>query len=353
MLQLGLIQIITMFLFAPSTIKVAAFSRSRLGCHKLLLAARHGLSRNFHSCAQYMSSGSEPSLFEKNVVSSSKSNTVKKIQGLLTKRKKRVESGQTIVEGPRMVLDLLDNPQTRSLVRQVLVSTEDFQKEEYSSRLANAPSETHVQLATPEILKVCSDTVTTQGIVAIVDIPSFDDSLMPSRFPLYLVLDGVSDPGNLGTLMRSSLAVGAAGVVLLPECCDVWNPKAVRSAMGASFQLPIIEVDGWQEGLEMLKNVWKVESVYASTMMEQTGNSQFSRPHFEIDWLMHPTALVIGSEGNGLNREIRHSLQDNDGSIKAVHVPMQAGIESLNAAVCGSVIMFEYLRQCQCHYKAE
>lgn len=302
-----------------------------------------------------MSSSTGSDQVQNNVISSTKSNTVKKIQGLLNKRKKRAELGQTIVEGPRMVFDLLDNLQTRSLVQQVLVSTDEYEGD-YQSRLAAAASasssETFVQLVTAPVLKACSDTVTPQGIVALVDIPRFDN-IPPPSYPLYLVLDGVSDPGNLGTLLRSSLAVGVAGVVLLPECCDVWNPKAVRSAMGASFQLPIVQVSSWQEALERLQQDWNVDtsSVYAATMMEETDNSQGSRPHFDIDWLVHPTALVIGSEGNGLSPEIRQALEHKTDNghhrIKAVHVPMQSGIESLNAAVCGSVILFEYARQCQ------
>jgi TrmH family RNA methyltransferase len=172
---------------------------------------------------------------QNNVISSTKSNRVKKIQGLLNKRKKRVELGQTIVEGPRLVFDLLNNLQTGSLVQQVLVSVDEYEGD-YQWRLAAAASsssETFVQLVTPPVLKACSDTVTPQGIVALVDIP-----------------DGVSDPGNLGTLLRSFLVVGVAGVVLLPECCDVWNPEAVRSAMGASFLFLIVQVSSWQEALE-------------------------------------------------------------------------------------------------------
>jgi tRNA G18 (ribose-2'-O)-methylase SpoU len=120
-----------------------------------------------------------------------------------------------------------------------------------------------VQLVTPQILKACCDTVTPQGILAIVDIPSVPHQ--SPKHPLYLVLDGVSDPGNVGTLIRSSLAVGVAGILLLPECCDVWNPKAVRSAMGASFQLPILEASSWNEAVEIL-NEWGVHDIYAATI---------------------------------------------------------------------------------------
>jgi TrmH family RNA methyltransferase len=300
------------------------------------------------------SSVSNDSSLLENVISSTKSNTVKRIQALLTKPKKRLEQGQMVVEGPRMVFDLIQNPKTRHLVRQVLVSTEQYTN--YAPLLLQQQEQEEegllLQLATPEVLKACSDTVNPQGIVAIVDIPSFSLASKP-QYPLYLVLDGVSDPGNVGTLLRSSLAVGVAGVLLLPECCDVWNPKCVRSAMGASFQIPIFESQSWRDAMALMES-WGVNDIYAATMMtseDGDGEEHVSQPHFEIDWLCQPTALVIGGEGNGLSAEIRKDLVSNESGsrnrLKAVHVPMQVGIESLNAAVCGSVILFEYLRQCQ------
>jgi TrmH family RNA methyltransferase len=267
-------------------------------------------------------------------IQSTKSATVKHIQALLKKSKKRQELGITVVEGPRMVMDLLENDKTKLLVQQVLVSSD---KQEWIQRLTQQHPSLWIQEGTPEVLTACSDTVTPQGIMAIVSIPEFE--LKKPKFPLYLVLDGVSDPGNMGTLLRSSVAVGAAGVVLLPQCCDSWNPKAVRSAMGCTFQVPILSVDSIQKAGSILG----VETIYAATM-EECG-AQTSIPHYDVDWTATPSALVIGSEGNGLSDAVRKAVAD--GTIQATHVPMEAGIESLNAAVCGSVIMFEFLRQCR------
>jgi TrmH family RNA methyltransferase len=333
-----------------------------------------------------------------NLITSPKSQTVKKVQALLSKRKHRLKYGQTIVEGPRMVFDLLDNPKTAHLVRQILVSARDYElRDDYRSRLfggdssddnASSPrNNVLVQLVHPEIFPDCTDTISPQGIVAIVDIPE-TSSLSPvvakdedeqrdplvevsssAVAPMYLVLDGVSDPGNLGTLLRSSLAVGVAGVILLPDCCDAWNPKAVRSAMGASFQVPILESKSWEAALDVLQTSGGVERVYAATMIEDESEHDetapsASLPYFDIDWTRGPSALVIGSEGNGLSPVVRRDLvarkrspptatsTTGDGNadnvvVGATHIPMAAGIESLNAAVCGSVILFEYARQCQ------
>jgi TrmH family RNA methyltransferase len=307
-----------------------------------------------------------------NLVSSTKSNTVKKIQQLLSKRKKRTELQECVVEGPRMVFDLLADSRTRSLVKQVLISTEkweDYQEEWHAAweksdnddddknELKESLFPPTVVPGTPEVLKACTDTVANQGIVAIVGIPSFplvaataeasdengSSALTPvASSPLYLILDGVADPGNLGTLLRSSVATAVTGVILLPGSCDPWNPKAVRSAMGTSFRLPIVAVDSWSQCQDLLSDTLSCHRTFAATMLEDRQGTS----HYQVDWTCEPTALIIGSEGNGLSEEVRRSLEDDkDGKMQPVYVPMQAGVESLNAAICGSVILFEYLRQ--------
>ena len=302
------------------------------------------------------------------LLTSTSSNTVKRFMGLQQKAKKRRDAGETVVEGPRMVLDLLANPETRPWVQQIVLSTDldDSIHEELEEVLQQTKGNIQIQIATPSVLKACSDTVTPQGIVARVSIPPWDMDAMfqqqqsssqkQQRAPLYLILDGVSDPGNLGTLLRSSVAVGVAAVLLLPGSCDVWNPKAVRSAMGGSFLVPTFSVASWEEALQVLQQRHNSKddgmNIWAATMLEDSEGRVVSSAHYDINWNQRPQALVIGSEGTGLSPTVRKSLTSSEGvagssglSIRAVHVPMQGTIESLNAAVCGSVIMFEYMRQ--------
>ena len=177
--------------------------------------------------------------------------------------------------------------------------------------------------------------------------------------PLILVLDAVSDPGNAGTLLRSAVATGVAAVVWLPDSCDPWNPKAVRAAMGTTFRLPMLHAASWDEcAARLLGEGGACRTIYAATMLEDDVNDDVNdndanraAPRggtslYDVDWTNQdesPIALVIGSEGNGLTPPLRRAVRD--GTVQAVHVPMQPGIESLNAAVCGSVILFEYYRQ--------
>ena len=345
----------------------------------------HHNNKSSHSCfsritSSYLSRCSPPrhhnshalfSTFQQqpDILTSTSSNTVKRFKELQQKAKKRRETGETVIEGPRLVLDLLRHPHTRNLVQHIIVSTDlldDKLQSELQDCLADINSyndNIQLQTAMPHVLKACSDTVTPQGIVARVKMPQWNPqdikastTIRNGDAPLYLVLDGVSDPGNVGTLLRSSVAVGVRAVLLLPGCSDVWNPKAVRSAMTASFLVPTFAFDSWQRAFEQLQE-WGCSNLWAATMLEEQGQV-ISSSHYDVFWGSGPNALIIGSEGKGLSKDIRQCLTTTSSSggdseirqenaVRAVHVPMQGSIESLNAAVCGSVILFEYLRQCR------
>jgi TrmH family RNA methyltransferase len=288
------------------------------------------------------------------LITSTKSATVRRILAVMNKRRKRVELGETVAEGSRIVFDLLSAEGTRPLVQQVLVSTDRWS--DYEPTLSQYPHVQPVLQVTPSVLRACSDTVTNQGILALCRIPDYTledaaasstDNNNNSAAPLYLVLDGVSDPGNAGTLVRSAAAAGVKAVLLLPGTCDPWNPKAVRSAAAASFQLPVVTAPSWSACVRDLAAIGCTE-IYAATMLQGDDDDETSfssRAYYDIDWTApHPTALVIGSEGNGLTAQVRKALAQQQ--IQAVHVPMVSqSVESLNAAVTGSIILFEAYRQ--------
>ena len=269
----------------------------------------------------------------------------------------------TILEGHRLIIDTLADEKTRMLYRDVLVTREALLHpqlgEKLSYQLERIMDEgCMVRLASESVLRAACDTVTPQGVVALVDIPApyefkpKNEDAHDEKAKIFLLFDGISDPGNVGTLLRSAKAVGAEAVVLLPDSCDVWNPKAIRSAMGTSFQVPIRTVKSWDECLDFMASCGVPgKNIYAATMEgseEVDGKAALfeSKAHFHVDWTSHSNALVLGKEGTGLSTELRNGLKE--GKIRSVHVPMEKGIESLNAAVCGSVIMFEYHRQLQC-----
>ena len=149
------------------------------------------------------------------------------------------------------------------------------------------------------------------------------------RWPsLLVVCDGVSDPGNAGTLLRAAAGAGADGAFFLPGCTDPWSSKALRSGMGAHFRIPIVKSVTWADLVRKLSN-WRCEMRFADA------KGQLS--YYEADWT-RPSALIVGSEANGLQLDV--------GSLRAETVSISLeGQESLNVAVACAVILFEARRQ--------
>jgi len=168
-----------------------------------------------------------------------------------------------------------------------------------------------------------SDTQTPQGILAVLPFPQIAPPPDPS---LLLIVDGMRDPGNLGTLLRTAEAAGVQEVFLAPGTVDLYNPKVVRGAMGAHFRLPIRAQD-WAEiadaasGMQVLLADVRGEQVYDS-----------------VDWRV-PSALIVGGEAEGA------SVRARELAVTRVSIPMRGGTESLNAAVAAAIILFEAARQ--------
>jgi len=167
------------------------------------------------------------------------------------------------------------------------------------------------------VLAAVSETVTSQGVVAGVEIPSF--GVLPGEGHV-LVLDGIADPGNAGAMLRTARAAGAAGGVATKATTDLWSPKAVRAGMGAHFHLPLLaDVVDWDALLgdrQILLAVARGGKVY-----------------WEVDW-SRPAAVVVGSEAHG------PSSATSSLAAEAVTIPMAEGVESLNAAAAAAVLLF-------------
>lgn len=301
-------------------------------------------------------------------ITSTKNPTVKLFKSLVSKRRERKKQNLTVLEGHRLVMDMLSNPRVSSYIQHVLVSEQALNHadlgRELEDLLLNLSPTQKVNIVSYDVLQTCCDTITPQGVVATCSIPKpfspeyFNEDSSYDQPELFLVLDGVSDPGNVGTLLRSSAAVGVKAVILLPDCTDVWAPKAIRSGMGASFHVPIVSVDSLDDCLNFLNECGcENQHFYAATMdvsdeSSSSENKKSSPAHYEIDWVKHASsdsskvsALCIGKEGPGLSIPVREAV--SNGKIRSVHVPMEdtGVVESLNAAVCGSVVLFEFSRQ--------
>ncbi|MFD0696070.1 TrmH family RNA methyltransferase [Paenibacillus sp. GCM10027628] len=179
------------------------------------------------------------------------------------------------------------------------------------------------------VLEKCSDTQTPQGVFAIVAKQGLGaDELLSDAYDLAVVLDGVQDPGNLGTIIRSADAVGASAVVIGRGTVDLYNPKTIRSTMGSMYHLPIVEADL----LELLPRARERGVRLVTTSL------QAQRSCYDTD-LRQPTWLILGNEAKGVSPEVAAQ------SDVQVIIPMQGKAESLNVAMAATVLLFEASRQ--------
>ena len=164
---------------------------------------------------------------------------------------------------------------------------------------------------------------TPQGVLFTCRLP---DTALPEQLEgkRYMVLDGVQDPGNVGTIWRTADAFGADGLILLPGCAEPWSPKTLRSTMGAAFRLPL-----WEGSLEGLTALLDKEGIplYATALREDTADIR--------DMDLSRAAVVIGSEGKGVSDAVL------DASVRTIKIPMTEKCESLNAASAGTVVLWQ------------
>lgn len=255
------------------------------------------------------------------MITSLKNDKVRLVVALRERRRFRQRERRLVIEGIR-----LGEEAARARLRPHFVFyTAQAQEDPRVSALLGAWEQAGVpcEEVSQEVMSVCSDTQTPQGLLAVVPFP---DLARPATPTFTLILDRLRDPGNLGTILRTALAAGVEQVLLAPGTVDVTNPKAVRAAMGAYFQLPVVTMD-WDEIPQAVTGC----RVYLASV----GGAL---PYTEVDW-RPPVALIVGGEATGAGGQA-HSLADAE-----VIIPLSGRVESLNAAVATAVILFEIARQ--------
>lgn len=253
------------------------------------------------------------------MITSTTNRRVKWIRSLQAKRRTRHDEKSFVIEGAQLAQEVIA---AQLPVHQVLHTNRlDERKYELINDMAQLGAK--IMTVSDHVMAACSNTKSPPGLLAIVPFPILP---LPKRLTLTLVADQLTNPGNLGTLLRTALAAGVEAVFLTEGTVDPYNPKVVRGAMGAHFHLPIeiLQPSSMPERLAGL-NVWLAEA----------GEGQ---PYHEIEW-RQPVALVIGSETHGPQPSIRSFASGQ------VNIPMMGKSESLNAAVAAAVILFEILRQ--------
>ena len=234
----------------------------------------------------------------------------------LKEKKGRDEHHAFLVEGTRMVREALSS----SFRVQALLLRED-----YSPDFA-LPAGVPAFLLPEHVFQSVCDTRTPQGIAAVLEMRARE-----AAGPRLLALDGVQDPGNVGTIVRTADAAGFDGILLSPECADLFSPKVLRSTMGSVFRLGFSFPSSLPDALSDLK-----KQDYSVLSSQLDGESFYSRQDVSPRFV-----LVIGNEGNGISDAVK---------AVATHrlcLPMRGGAESLNAAVAAGIMMYELTRECE------
>lgn len=256
------------------------------------------------------------------MITSSANGKVKQVMNLIKKAKARNESGLFVAEGLRIFKEI-----PREQIDSIFVS-ESFLKEEERKHLIGGLK---YEVLTDEVFQVMSDTKTPQGILALVKQHAYtpeDITRVPG--PAFLmILENIQDPGNLGTIIRAGEGAGITGVLMNSTTADIYNPKVIRSTMGSVFRVPFAYTDDLTDSILQLKK--KGIKLYAAHL---NGRNNYEKEDYTVD-----TGFLIGNEANGLTEDTARLA---DAYIK---IPMMGSVESLNAAVAASVLMFETARQ--------
>ena len=271
------------------------------------------------------------------MISSTVNKQVKFVNALVKKAKTRREEDLFVAEGLRMCAEI---PKDR--IRTLYVS-ESFQKHPEYKALAKGVRQ--VELVTDEVFGALSDTKTPQGILAlvkqyhytldeVVGIPGEGAAqkhaaLSGSAAKLLMVLETLQDPGNLGTILRAGEGAGVTGIIMDSSTADIYNPKVTRSTMGSVLRVPFVYVDDLKETLSELKR--RGIRLFAAHL---DGTQNYEQEDYTGN-----TGFLIGNEAKGLSEETARMAD------AYIRIPMMGKVESLNAAVAASVLMFEAARQ--------
>lgn len=260
------------------------------------------------------------------MITSTANRQIKYVSALLKKAKARREEQLFVAEGVRMCMEI---PPER--IRTLYIS-DSFRKNTNCAALTERVRQ--VEVLTDTVFAALSDTRTPQGVLAVAEQSHYcpEDLTMAGpdgAKPLLLVLEQIQDPGNLGTVLRAGEGAGVTGILMDGGTADIYNPKVVRSTMGSLLRVPFVYVEDLDGALMMLKR--KEIRLFAAHLQ---GSRDYDREDYR-----QATAFLIGNEANGLSDRTAARADAR------IRIPMLGRVESLNAAVAASVLMFEAARQ--------
>lgn len=249
---------------------------------------------------------------------------VKQVCAYVQKTKERRKDRIFVVEGPRMFEEA---PADR--IYKVYV-TQSFCDKHTTDGMGAKLKEIGFEVVSDEVLAKMSDTKTPQGVLCLVKWPEYSlDDLLSRNRGVFVVLEDLQDPGNLGTIIRTGEGAGIAGVIMSGNTVDIFNPKTIRATMGSIYRVPFVYVQDLAGAINRLQKA--DVAVYAAHLKGEQYYDAFD--------YTKGSAFLIGNEGNGLKEETA-KLADT-----YVKIPMAGQVESLNAAIATTLFMYEAARQ--------
>ena len=248
-------------------------------------------------------------------ITSKENEFIKHVKKLKDKKYRDI-SNEYVIEGIKLVAEAI---QEKSPIKQIILC-DDCEKN------AAIPKELMYEIAKYECIYV-SEVQTPQGILAIIE-KNVKNNEIDYTQDVIVALDDVQDPGNLGTILRTVDSIGLTQILVSKGTADAYNPKVVRSTMGAIFRVKIIECEDLKQTLKEIKK-HKFKVVVSSLQTENT--------IYDINY--NKKVIIIGNEANGVEKEIQ------DFADEKVKIPMSGKTESLNASVATGIILYEYVRQ--------
>lgn len=259
------------------------------------------------------------------IITSNSNEQIKNLIQLKEKAKVRKKEKSFIVEGIKMFSEIPPEDFIKAYI------SESFFKQNSDKVLAyfkDNDIEANYCLVSDSVFKKISDTVTPQGIMAIVRQKQYTlEDIIHKRNSdksCIVVLDKIQDPGNLGTIVRTGEGAGITGIIMSSTTADIYNPKVIRSTMGSIYRVPFVITDNLPGAVDELKNAGV--TTYAAHLKGELYNS---------GCLAKDCALMIGNEARGLSNEVAEKAD------RLIKIPMAGKVESLNAAIATAILMYE------------
>ena len=254
----------------------------------------------------------------------SKDNEIIKNVKKLKDKKYRDDKKQFIIEDIKLIEEAIEE---NIKIKMIIVCEECMREQCIEQKLLYQIAKYNCIYVTEKVFLGLTDVKTPQGMLAVIEMQNTEDKINYNE-DIIFVLDGIQDPGNLGTIIRTIDSVGLTQIIVSKDTVDAYNPKVVRSTMGAIFRVKVIET---QDIIRTIKNITKREYKIIATTLD-TENSIY-----DIDF--NKKIIVIGNEAKGVTKGILSIAHQK------AKIPMLGKTESLNAAVATGVIAYEYVRR--------